>query len=76
MTELLDPKIFLLGVPEVVTEEHRFSMMRQERMAYLLMTLRKGRAETLTLLHDWEAFSVKSQRLEKYWKPTPFPCEL
>jgi hypothetical protein len=76
MTELLDPKIFFFGVPEVVTEEHRFAIPRQERMAYFLMTLRKGRAETLTLLHDWEAFSVKSMRLEKYWEPSPFPCEL
>jgi len=45
-------------------------------MAYLLMTLRKGKAGVLTLLHDWEAFSVKDMRAEKYWKPTPFPCEL
>jgi len=76
MTKLLDPKIFFFGVPEVVTEEHRFSRMDQERMAYFLMTLRKGESETLTLLHDWEAFSVKSMRLEKYWQPSPFPCEL
>jgi hypothetical protein len=76
MIELLDPKIFILGVPEVVTEEHRFSMMDQERMAYFLMTLRKGKTEVLTLLHDWETFSVKSMKLEKYWEPQPFPCEL
>jgi len=76
MTELLDPKIPFYGVPEIVTEEHRFSRMRQERMAYLLMTLRKGKAETLNLLHDWEAFSVKDMRVEKYWQPSPFPCEL
>jgi hypothetical protein len=76
MIELLDPNTFILGVPEIVTEEHRFSMMRQERMAYFVKTLRKGRTEVLTLLHDWEAFSVKSMKLEKYWKPLPFPCEL
>jgi len=76
MTELLDPKNYFYGVPEVATEEHRYSRMRQERMAYLLMTLRKGKAGVLTLLHDWEAFSVKDMRAEKYWKPTPFPCEL
>jgi len=76
MAELLDPKNPFYGAPEVVTEEHRFSMMRQERMAYLLMTLRRGKIEVLTLLHDWEAFSVKSMRVEKHWKPSPFPCEL
>lgn len=28
------------------------------------------------LLHEWEAFSVKTFKLEKYWQPTPFPIEL
>jgi hypothetical protein len=28
------------------------------------------------LLHDWEAHAVKGMKLTKYWKPTPFPCEL
>jgi len=76
VAEALHPKKFFLGAPEVVTEEHRFGISVQERMAYFLMTLRKGKSETLELLHDWEAFSVKSMKLEKHWKPTPFPCEL
>src|SRR5439155_515456 len=57
----------------------RFSSISQGysfwRMAYLLRTLRQSRKEILPLLHDWEAYSVKSQKLTKYWKPTPFPCE-
>jgi len=76
MIPLFDPKLAFHKLPETLIEEHRFSRMRQERMAYFLMTLRKGKAETLTLLHDWEAFSVKDKRMEKYWQPTPFPCEL
>jgi hypothetical protein len=27
-------------------------------------------------LHEWEAYSVKQLKLEKYWQPTPFPIEL
>jgi hypothetical protein len=58
------------------TEEHRYHINVLWRMAYLLRTLRQNRSEILPLLHDWEAFAVKSSKLTKYWKPTPFPCEL
>ena len=58
------------------TEEHRYSGYTFWRMAYLLHALRQNRKEVLPLLHDWEAYSVKSQKLTKYWKPTPFPCEI
>jgi hypothetical protein len=37
--------------------------------------LRTDRARIPRLLHDWEAFTVKSLKLTKYWKPTPFPCD-
>ena len=26
-------------------------------------------------LHEWEAYSVKQLKLEKYWQPSPFPIE-
>jgi hypothetical protein len=58
------------------TEEHRHHGYPLWRMAYLLRTLRQDRGQVLPLLHDWEAFAVKSSKLTKYWKPTPFPCEL
>ncbi len=34
------------------------------------------RAGIARLLHEWEAFSVKTFKVEKYWQPTPFPIEL
>jgi hypothetical protein len=58
------------------TEQHRYERYPLWRMAYLLRTLRTDRGQVLPLLHDWEAFAVKSSRLTKYWRPTPFPCEL
>ena len=27
-------------------------------------------------LHEWEAYSVKQLKLEKYWQPSPFPIEM
>jgi hypothetical protein len=27
-------------------------------------------------LHEWEAYSVKQLKLEKYWHPSPFPIEM
>ncbi len=32
-------------------------------------------ASIARLLHEWEAFSAKTFKLEKYWQPTPFPIE-
>ena len=58
------------------TEKHRYERYRLWRMAYLLRTLRQDQSQALPLLHDWEAFAIKSSKLTKYWKPTPFPCEL
>jgi hypothetical protein len=60
----------------LATEEHRYHVISLWRMAYLLRTLRRDRRQVLPLLHDWEAFAVKNSKLTKYWKPTPFPCEV
>jgi hypothetical protein len=76
MTALIETEPFLPGVPRSVTEEHRVSGWQTDRMAYLLMTLRTDRSQVLPLLHEWEALSVKGCKAEKYWKPSPFPCEL
>jgi len=59
-----------------VTEAHRYHEYPLWRMAYLLRTLRQDHGQVLPLLHDWEAYGVKSMKLTKYWKPTPFPAEL
>lgn len=61
--------------PAGVTEEFRFGDFFQ-RFLYLLYVLRTDRSQVLSLLHDWEAFTVKSCKMTKYWKPSPFPCEL
>lgn len=60
---------------DLATEEHKFDGMAQRRMAYLGMLLKTDRSRIPALLHDWEEFSVKSLKLEKYWTRTPFPCE-
>lgn len=28
------------------------------------------------VLHEWEAYTVKSFKIEHLWEPTPFPLEL
>jgi len=59
-----------------VTEELRFSDFRLKRMKYLLHLLRTDRMQVLPLIHEWEAYTVKENKVAKYWKPSPFPCEL
>ncbi len=61
---------------EQATDEIRYSEDLRWRLPYLLRTLQTDRSKVIPLLHDWEAFSVKNFGLTKYWKPTPFPCEL
>lgn len=34
------------------------------------------RAEIARILHEWEAISVKTYKIEKIWERTPFPLEL
>lgn len=60
---------------DLVTEEHKFHDRAPWRMAYLGKLLRTDRSRIPALLHDWEAFTVNSFKLHKYWTPTPFPCE-
>ena len=59
----------------VVTEAHKFSPETDWRVAYLGKVLQTDRSRIPALLHDWEAFTVKSLKLDKYWTKTPFPCE-
>jgi hypothetical protein len=58
-----------------VTEQFRYSHSILERGAYLQKALREDSSRVPQLLHDWEEFSVKSMKLAKYWKATPFPCD-
>ena len=60
---------------DYATEENRFHGEQWKRMEYLGMLLKTDRSRVPQLLHDWEEFSVKSFKLEKYWTRTPFPCE-
>lgn len=59
----------------IATEAHKFHEDRDWRLAYLGKVLQTDRARVPALLHDWEAFTVKSLKLDKYWTKTPFPCE-
>ena len=45
------------------------------RDAYLLQLLRTDRSSIIPLLHEWEEYSVRAMKLEKYWHRTPFPAE-
>ena len=54
----------------------RYDERPEARWEYLLHVLRTDRSQILPLLHEWEAFTVSACGLTKYWKPSPFPCEL
>jgi hypothetical protein len=58
------------------TKIRRYHPVVYARMVYLFRKLQTDRRGVLRLLHDWEASSAKGCRIEKYWKPTPFPCEV
>lgn len=60
---------------EIATESHKFHEDSDWRLAYLGKLLQTDRGRIPALLHDWEAFTVKAFRLDKYWTKTPFPCE-
>lgn len=45
------------------------------RLSNLLHLIRTDRSAVPALLHKWEAMAVTGMKLNKYWKPTPFPCE-
>jgi hypothetical protein len=64
--------------PIPVTDALRYSDIGLPfvRSAYLLHTLRTDRSQVLPLLHDWEAFTVNACRLTRYWKSSPFFCEV
>jgi hypothetical protein len=66
----------LYAPPESVTEAFRYDLRYWNRAGYLLRILRTDRSQVIPLLHDWEAFTVKSCKMTRYWKPSPFPCEL
>jgi hypothetical protein len=55
-------------------------LMREEfiRITETLCPLltRGDRAALASLLHDWEAYTVKQLKIEALWEPTPFPLEL
>ncbi|NTS31815.1 hypothetical protein HQ945_11170 [Phyllobacterium sp. BT25] len=36
----------------------------------------EDRAEVAQILHDWEAATVKTYKIGKFWERTPFPLEL
>jgi hypothetical protein len=62
--------------PELATEEHKHDIYFGWRAAYLLRLLQTDRPKVIPLLHDWEAYAVNALKLTRYWKPTPFACEL
>ncbi|MDP1965855.1 MAG: hypothetical protein Q8K93_27065 [Reyranella sp.] len=62
----------LIDAPDEYLRFHGTSDMR---LIYLSRLLKKDRGAIIPLLHEWEALKVQRLKLEKYWRPTPFPCE-
>jgi hypothetical protein len=56
-------------------EELKFHSSDVARVLYLSRLLKRDRSAVIPLLHEWEAYKVRKLKLEKYWTPTPFPCE-
>jgi hypothetical protein len=54
-------------------EEDRINLRRRQALGTCLMN--NDRAGIATLLHEFEAFTVTSNKLEKIWQPTPFDWE-
>jgi hypothetical protein len=52
--------------------EHYDEIMNEVRP----MIKANDKSAIATKLHEWEAYSVKQLKLEKYWQATPFPIEL
>jgi hypothetical protein len=74
---LLENDQFLEECPlDSVTEEHKYRPQIWGQATYLLWLLRTNPSAVPQLMHEWEAFTVKSLKLTKFWKPTPFPCEI
>lgn len=60
---------------ELVTEAHRNHEQEDWRIAYLGKLLQTDRSKVPGLLHEWEEITVNAFKLNKYWTPTPFPCD-
>jgi hypothetical protein len=54
-------------------EEDRINLRRRQSLGACLMD--DDRAGIAALLHEFEAFTVTSNKLEKIWQPTPFDWE-
>jgi hypothetical protein len=54
-------------------DEDRINLRRRQALGTRLMA--DDRAGIATLLHEFEAFTVTSNKLEKIWQRTPFPLE-
>jgi hypothetical protein len=55
-------------------EEDRINLRRRQALGACLMD--DDRAGIAALLHEFEAFTVTSNKLEKFWERTPFPMEM
>jgi hypothetical protein len=60
---------------DLVTEAHRNHENEYWRIAYLGKLLQTDRSKVPALLHEWEEVTVNAFKLNKYWMPTPFPCD-
>ena len=47
-----------------------------EHAQFVLDLLRTDRPQLIRQLHAWEAETARLWKVEKYWSPSPFPCEL
>lgn len=69
------PTVILENLLDLPDDELKFHPTVDGRCVYLSRLLRRDRDAVIPLLHEWEARKVRKMKLEKYWQPTPFPCE-
>lgn len=63
------------NLPDERDEDLKFHGYEFRRLYYLHRVFKRNRAEVIPLLREWEAYKVGTLKLEKFWTPTPFPCE-
>jgi hypothetical protein len=68
-------RAYEVNIPDLPDEEQKFHFRSFIRLYYLRRVFKRDRAGVIPLLHEWEAYKVRKLKLEKFWTPTPFPCE-
>jgi len=70
-----EPVVIRENLLDLADDDLKFHPSVEGRCIYLSRLLRHDRNAVIPLLHEWEMHKVRKLKLEKYWQPTPFPCE-